>query len=455
MARKRSYITGLSRLLATHAQPVYALDADRVIVYCNPAVMAWTGLSADELVGRRCDYTCGIRSDGSTEPLSGLCPPPEAFEGAPMTAQVACRSEAGRWAGRPAEFLPLQDDKGSCLGVLVLVCRADCAREPPAAVPSPSAAQLHQDLRSLMHELGIPQLAGQVVGQNPAIDRVRRQIDIAVASDSRVLVTGPPGSGRETIARSIHYGGTQAASPLTPLACQVLDSELLESTITSFAASCAELEMERPAALLLLEVDQLRADAQAALAGILSIGELNVRTIATARTPLIELAEQDRYRHDLAFALSTIVIQVPSLAERAEDIPLLAQFFLEQYNTRGETQLAGFAEESIDQLLAYPWPENVDELAELVHQACDASCGPIIQPGDLPEKIRLAVSAQAHPPQHEENIVLDQFLADIEKELLLRASRQAKGNKAQAARLLGISRARLLRRLDHFGIQSG
>jgi SAM-dependent methyltransferase len=96
---------------------------------------------------------------------------------------VACRGEAGRWAGRPAEFLPLQDDKGSCLGVLVLVCREECARELPAAGPSPSAAQLHQDLRSLMHELGIPQLAGQVVGQNPAIDRVRRQIDIAIASD--------------------------------------------------------------------------------------------------------------------------------------------------------------------------------------------------------------------------------------------------------------------------------
>ena len=455
MARKRSYITGLSRLLAAQAQAVYALDADRVIVYCNTACMEWTGLSADELVGRRCDYTSGYRNDGSADPLSGLCPPPEAFRGRPMAAEVACQNEDGRWTGHPAECFPLRDGKGDCLGVLVLICPADSARQPHVAGPNPSAAQLHGRLRSLMQELGMSDLAGQVVGQNPAIDRIRRQIQVATGSDSRILVAGPPGSGREYIARSIHYSGTQASSPLTPLACHLLDSELLESTITSFAASCAELEMERPAALLLLEVDQLHSDAQAALAGILSIGELNVRTIATARTPLIELAEQDRYRRDLAFALSTLVIRVPALADRTEDIPLLAQFFLEQKNSAGEKQLAGFSDEAIDQLAAYPWPENVDELVELVHQACDVAAGPFILPSDLPEKIRFAASAQAYPAQAEESIMLDQFLADVEKELLVRAIRQAKGNRARAARLLGLSRARLLRRLDYFGIESG
>jgi DNA-binding NtrC family response regulator len=113
------------------------------------------------------------------------------------------------------------------------------------------------------------------------------------------------------------------------------------------------------------------------------------------------------------------------------------------------------SDEAIDQLAAYPWPENVDELAELVHEAWDAAAGPLILPGDLPEKIRFAAGAQAYPARVEETIVLDQFLADIERELLVRAIRQAKGNRAQAARLLGLSRARLLRRLDHFNIESG
>lgn len=455
MARKRSYITGLSRLLASHAEPVYALDADRTVVYCNAACIEWTGLSVDELVGRRCNYTSGYRTDGSADPLSGLCPPPEAFQERSLTAQVACRDKTGSWTSRVAECLPLRDGKDGCLGVLVLVCPVENDQESHLEVPNSSTAQLHGRLRALMQELDSPQLAGRVVGQDPAIACIRRQIQVATGSDSHVLVAGPPGSGRETIARSIHYSGTHSSSPLTPLDCRLLDSELLESTITSFAASCAELEMERPAALLLLEVDQLRSDAQAALAGVLSIGELNVRMIATARTPLVELAEQDRYRPDLAFALSTLVIRVPALQNRTADIPLLAQLFLEQKNSAGEKQLAGFSDEAIDQLVAYPWPENVDELAELVHGAWEIAAGPVILPGDLPEKIHFAANAQAHPPRQEESIVLDDFLADIERELLVRAIRKGKGNRAQAARLLGVSRARLLRRLDHFNIESG
>ena len=75
MARKRAYITGLSRLLAAHAQPVYVVDAQRTVVYCNPACIEWTGLAVDELIGRQCAYSSGHRDDGSFEPLSGLCPP--------------------------------------------------------------------------------------------------------------------------------------------------------------------------------------------------------------------------------------------------------------------------------------------------------------------------------------------------------------------------------------------
>jgi DNA-binding NtrC family response regulator len=239
------------------------------------------------------------------------------------------------------------------------------------------------------------------------------------------------------------------------LACNLLDSDLLETTISSFVASCASLESERPAALLLLEADQLRSDAQAVLAGTMSIGKLRLRTLATARTPLVDLAENGAYRPDLAFALSTVTIEIPALAERVQDIPLLAQHFLERYNAAGGKQLSGFATGAMEQLLAYSWPENVDELAEFVRQACHTAARPQVQAADLPEKVRVTASAEAHPPRREERIVLDEFLAEIERELLARAVRQTKGNKAKAARLLGVSRPRLLRRLDQFGMGDG
>jgi DNA-binding NtrC family response regulator len=292
----------------------------------------------------------------------------------------------------------------------------------------------------------------QIIGASPAIARVRQQIQMASAGDARLLVVGPSGSGREYIARAIHYRGT-SPSPLAPLACNLLDAELLESTLAAFVASCAELQIERPAALLLLEVDQLPPDAQQTLAGILSIGELNVRTLATARRELVDLAAKDQFRKDLAFALSTLTIQVPPLSERMSDVPLLAQFFLERFNAGGGKQLSGFAADALDRLLAYPWPENVDELAELVQRACERAAGPVVQPADLPDKLRATAAADAHPQRTDDTIVLPEFLAEIEKELLQRALRKAKGNKAKAARLVGLNRPRFLRRLQYFGIE--
>ncbi len=202
-----------------------------------------------------------------------------------------------------------------------------------------------------------------------------------------------------------------------------------------------------------MEVDQLPPDAQKTLAGILSIGELDVRTLATARRPLVELAGQDHFRKDLAFALSTLVIHIPPLADRLADVPLLAQFFLERCNASGGKQLSGFTADAMDQLVAYSWPENVDELAGAVQASYEAASGPPVQPGDLPEKLRATASADAHPPRGEDSIVLPQFLAEIEKEVLQRALRRAKGNKAKAARLVGLSRARFLRRLQQLGIE--
>jgi transcriptional regulator of acetoin/glycerol metabolism len=451
MARTRAHIAGLSRLLASASQPVYALDAERTLVFANAACEAWLGQAVDLLLGRRCDYQAGYRHDGIADPVHALCPPPEALQGRVSTIEVAARDAAGVWQTRTADCLPLGDEATGNVGVLVIVQPADSAAAPPTAGPPP-LAELHQRLRNVLRAsfecLGLPQL----VGASPAIERVRQQVQLAGEVDTRVLVIGPPGSGRETIARAIHYRRT-APSPLAPLACNLLDAELLESTITAFVASCAELQVERPAALLLLEVDQLPPEAQHALAGILSIGELQLRTLATARQSLVELSAQDRFRPDLAFALSTLTVQLPPLLQRIEDLPLLAQFFLERFNAAGGKQFSGFAADALDLLLAYPWPGNGDELAEMVLQACEQAAGPVIQPEELPEKLRVTAAAAAHPPSSDDTIVLPEFLAEIERELLQRALRKAKGNSAKAARLVGLSRPRFLRRLQYFGIE--
>jgi len=147
------------------------------------------------------------------------------------------------------------------------------------------------------------------------------------------------------------------------------------------------------------------------------------------------------------------VIQLPPLAERRGDIPLLAQWFVEEANARSGKQVAGLSAEALDRLDAYGWPGNVDELGRVIDEAHRAAEGVEIAVRDLPQPIHLAHAAAAHPRRAEETIVLEQFLARIERELLVRALQRAKGNKTKAARLLGMTRPKLYRRLVQLGLE--
>jgi DNA-binding NtrC family response regulator len=125
---------------------------------------------------------------------------------------------------------------------------------------------------------------------------------------------------------------------------------------------------------------------------------------------------------------------------------------LEENNAQGGPQLSGFSSEALDELVAYPWPGNTDELAQFVAEATGRAAGPVVGTPDLPPRIRLALGAAAFPAPAEERIVLDDFLAEIERELIERALVQAKRNRTKAAGLLGVTRARLHRRLIQLGL---
>jgi DNA-binding NtrC family response regulator len=239
-----------------------------------------------------------------------------------------------------------------------------------------------------------------------------------------------------------------------PLSCSLLDAELLQTTVLAFLRRCQDISPERPASLLLLDVDQLAPDAQAELLAFFRVPTFGLRTIVTAQRSLMALAKEETFLRDLALALSILVIELPSLAERRQDIPFLAQQLLEEHNERGGKQFTGFAPSALDRLASMPWPDNITELTAVVQQAMESAAGPLISETDLPPRVQAVHSAAAHPARERETIILDEFLGDIEGELIRRALQQARGNKAQAARLLGIHRARLLRRMAQLGLDS-
>ncbi len=442
--------SSIARFLEGSPHPAYLLDSRRRMIWANAALIKWCGVAAEALLHETCDYHLE-----ATSPLpmilNGLCPPPDVYEGVSLTATL--HAPSGRPAERPATFLPIEDSAGGVAAVLVLtdIGAANCASL--ALFDQRTATEMHAALARLRREQAEQYPLGGLVGNSPGMQRVRAQMLAAVQSAARVVVHGPPGSDREAVARAIHAGRHRGeAASLIPLACPLLDAELLRTTITAFIQQLAELVSEAPPALLLLDVDRLPSDAQRELEGFLAIEELELRTLATSSGPLVQKVRGDGFRYDLAQSLTVIDIEIPPLASRREDVPLLAQHRLEEANARGKRQLAGFSAEALDQLAAYPWPGNEDELRSVVHGCAERARGVIIQAEELPKEIRLGLDAVAYPPVVPTVLDLDHVLRDVEQRLIRQALHESGGNKAEAARRLGVSRNKLLRRLDQLGM---
>ncbi|MGO9115141.1 MAG: helix-turn-helix domain-containing protein [Thermoguttaceae bacterium] len=448
MARHRFHAAELVKLLESASQPLYVLDDELVIIYLNEACRNWLGADAEEMIGRKCVYSSGNELTTHDAMAAGLCPPPAVLEGREVSADVA-KLSAEPALFRRARFVPLRRPDDEVVCIIALVDPQDRAEKTLEVVAPQSneSQELHEQLQRFRQQTGLRYRIERVVGASPAMRRARAQAEVAAATRASVVLPGPPGSGRRHLAEVIHYAGpAECCGALVPLECGLLDVELIQATLRSASAE------RKGGTLLLCNADQLSAESQAALASILSVASSPWRVISTAATPLVELPPRGLYREDLAAMLSTITIELPPLAKRRDDLPLLAQALLEEQNARGERQIGGFSSEAIDRICAYAWPGNVAELAKVVVECHARAAGTLIVREELPERLRLAAEAAARPRRKEEPIQLDEFVAHIERELIRRALARAKGNKAKAARLLGLNRPRLYRRMVQLGL---
>jgi transcriptional regulator with PAS, ATPase and Fis domain len=442
-------------MLTEAAVPIFVIDHQRRIVFANGALGQWLGIDAQQLVGQMCRYQAAGGDDPLVAATAGICPPPEAFSG------IAADGFISRMAGpqhsferRPARFIHIPE-KESDLSCLLVVVQPTTVSDQQPTEGAITLERLHALLLKLRSQLGKRFSISQLIGASDAIQRVREQVSVAAEAHARVLIVGPPGSGREHVARTIHYGQqSNSIGPLVPIDCPLVDAEQMQASLASLLRSQHESPTDRPAAALLLDVHRLSEGAQQELAGFLHLPHIELHALATSRVSLARLAAKGKYREDLAHELSTLTIYLPPLARRPSDIPLLAQHFLEQVNAAGGRQLSGFQPAVLELLVGLPWPGNIDELARGVLEACERAAGPRVTIADLPAWIHLTHDVAARPPRDDQAIQLDDFLAQVEKELLARALRRTRGNKSKAAQLLGLSRPRLLRRLSQLGLIS-
>ncbi|MFO0817346.1 MAG: helix-turn-helix domain-containing protein [Pirellulales bacterium] len=453
MSRPRSAGTNLLRWLAESTAPVYAVDEQRCILYANTAVEAWLGVDAEMLHGTRCDYHSPNASDSPDAKFlaAALCPPPTSFTGTRCSGLLVVRTASGVTSRRSCEYLPLPGESGELFGVLVIVASLETdesgSLESMSGEDSPE--QLHQRLQNARQSWWERFQLDRLVGDSPAIRKAREQAQWASEGRARVVVSGPQGSGRESLLRTIHRGSQSLPPPVVTWDAALLDDELLKRALEALVRG--RTENPTPATVIVKEIDRLAPESQHRLADFLLSTRYPPRILATSSEPLASLARAHKFRPELAAWLGTVEIELPPLRQRLEDIPLLTQAAIERWNSRGKKQLSGANSESLELLTRYSWPGEARELFDLVIESCGRCLGTIVTVDDLPPLLRHAASA-ARIARPEPPVNLDKLLLEMEKEVIRRALRNARGNRARAARALGISRPRLLRRIEQLGL---
>jgi DNA-binding NtrC family response regulator len=310
---------------------------------------------------------------------------------------------------------------------------------------------------------------GGLVGKSPVMQELYRLIDLAAPTIAPVLVTGESGTGKELVARNLHSLSPRSKGPFVAVNCSAIPETLLESEIFGHEKGAFTGALERRAGcfelahggtLLLDEIAEMSAATQAKFLRILQDGtvrrlggkvemQVDVRVIAATNKDPLKAMKDGIFREDLFYRLNVFTLHLPPLRERKEDIPLLIQAFLEEFNAKYDKRIKSVDEATLQIILGHAWPGNVRELRNTIERAlivCDAE---LIAPRHLPPGIP---SAAAGDSSETITLPLGVTVEDAEKTLILKTLASVGNNKARAAQVLGISVKTLHNKLHRYGM---
>jgi len=320
----------------------------------------------------------------------------------------------------------------------------------------------------LQRELADRFRPANIIGTSREMAPVYEMIEQVAASDATVLIRGESGTGKELIAQALHYGSRRAQGPIVRVNCAALPEGLIESELFghekgSFSGAVAQragrFERAHGGTIFLDEIGDLTPAVQVRLLRVLQerefervggnkVIEADVRVIAATNRPLESDMEEGRFRADLFYRLNVFPIHVPALRERRTDIILLADHFIEKYSKRHGRTIVRLSTPAIDLLMAYHWPGNVRELENAIERAVLLADGDVIHARLLPPSLQMA-----RPDEARRSGPLEAQLEALEKELLVDALKVSKGNRAAAARLLGITERVMGLRAQKYGLE--
>jgi two-component system response regulator HydG len=330
--------------------------------------------------------------------------------------------------------------------------------------------RLKEENRLLKENLGKHFDMQNIIGRSPAMISLLETVAHVAPSEATVMITGESGTGKELIAGVIHHNSPRKNGPFVKLNCAAITETLLESELFGHekgAFTGADRRKEgrfyqaNQGSIFLDEVSEMPLTMQVKLLRVLQERELirvggekvipvDVRVIAATNKDLVDLKNRGLFREDLYYRLNVVNLEIPTLTKRRDDIPLLAQHFLEIFVDKNKKQIKGFTPKAMDQLIRYDWPGNVRELMNAVERAVVLARTDYLDDQDF--SILQPLLQQSAPAPSDFNNIDNVSLEEVEKAAILRMLESVAGNKSEAARRLGITRKTLHKKLKQYGV---
>lgn len=434
----------LQTILNSIADGVFTVDTNFRIANFNPAAERITGFKKEEVMGKSCHLI--FRSEFCGE----KCPLRRTIE----TGENVSNFE-----------MEIVNSKGELVPVYVSTALlVDDEGEIVGGVETFRDLSVLKDLRRELREL---YSFSHIIGKNVKMQEIYNLIEMVSQTSSTVLIHGETGTGKDLIARAIHYNSPRREGPFVKVSCAALPETLLESELFghkrgAFTGAIKDkpgrFSLANGGTIFLDEVAEIPVGVQAKLLRVLEEQEfeplgstspvkVDVRILAATNRNLREAIREGKFREDLYYRLNVLTISIPPLRERSDDIPLLIGHFIENYNRKMNRGIASVSQEAMDLLLDYPWPGNVRQLEHAIEHAFIHCRRSVISVGHLPEEIK---PERGKPIRQLAKKAYS--LEEMEREAILVALRDNDWDRANTARALKISRTTLWRKMKKYGI---
>ncbi|MCY2985110.1 MAG: sigma 54-interacting transcriptional regulator [Planctomycetota bacterium] len=449
----------IARLLGCSSLPICVLSEDDTLVFANEAIGVLLGRSPESLLGLQCNSASP--ADGTPEALlAGFFALPVHWsrkvlklipEAGPVPGQLATAADEVHWLRC---LIPLEQENGCVL--CVFSPNSNQVLDDFVDVRSSASQRILRENRK--HFTYLDEM-WYLQGESTATKKALEQVQLAVTNSLPLIVYGPPGSGRSWLAQSIQSQRRgllgedrkfEAGDSFVRIDCSLMDADLLRSMLEVVEESQVNLKVMPT--VLLDNLECLPSECLSTLESFLRGPAPATRMATCDETAIDALLEKDQRWRNILSRTSVLRIDLPRLIDRLEDLDTVVSAW-SMAQPKSKSSRYEICETLMEALMAYPWPGDVEELNEALKHATAKCEGEKLTEKDLPVNIRTCVS-HIEQSQVDETVDLDAILEDVERTMILRALERYPQNKTSAAKLLNISRARLLRRLQQWGIQS-